>query len=227
MKALLYCNKNLPYVFGSKQVQGPYQIFYNWQKMKRHVPSTLKSTISSNVINGKIVAECDFDIDYVFYISYSYPFEDDGEYETSHNWDLRKCNLKDDYEIFEYLTNDGTIDEPICSYAIRFSNIEIFDTPEKLSSYYKENYADIYGYYEHMSIARSQGLGCGTIYPSEPEEKDYVLTKAPNNMKFVYNDIGDKYLLIPINPKDLCGILNNKIDTIIKKRVLKEMLKNE
>lgn len=116
MKALLYCTKAKPYLFESINEKGKYMLENDeWFKE----------------LNGKIVAECDFEVEDLRIV------EDDPLgaywYETktlSENEVLEKSCLTSD-ELFEYLGEDNE------GYAIHIKNLHIFDEPRELSEYYR------------------------------------------------------------------------------------------
>lgn len=57
--------------------------------------------------------------------------------------------------------------------------------------------------------------------------KDNFITKAPQNMCYVYNDFGRKYVLISVRPEWLCKILNREKTIEVRKKVLKEMIDDD
>ena len=84
-------------------------------------------------------------------------------------------------------------------YAIHIKNLHIFDEPKELSEYYNR----VPMMYGNM---RS-------------------ITSAPQNMRYVEDYFGHKYVLISIRPEWLCKILNGKKTIEVRKKVLKEMIK--
>lgn len=119
MKLLLYCTKAKPYIM--KYKDGKYKeiaSFYNKQDLATY-----------DLLNGKIVAECDFEIEDLRIV------DDDPLgaywYETktlSENEVLEKSCLTGD-ELFDYLGEDNE------GYAIHIKNLHIFDKPRELDFY--------------------------------------------------------------------------------------------
>ena len=186
MKLLLYCTKAKPYIM--KYKDGKYKeiaSFYNKQDLATY-----------DLINGKIVAECDFDVEEI-YIGKSYGFPRNIEivYTDSLRQPIylsQKSCLKLE-DICEYLNHkDG--------YAIHIKNLHIFDYPRDLDDY------------EYMRRVKG-----------EPTLRA-VLTEAPQNMRKIIA-YGTDAILISIRPEWLCKILNGEKTIEVRKKVLKEMLK--
>ena len=122
MKLLLYCTKSKPYLYQgfakpmhTKDKNNP--LNYKWHLLK---------TKTSAALNGKVVGECDFEIDR------AYPF---------HHWckELQEetCLTRD--EVLNYLdSKNKEFSNPKIQrgvYAIHLNNLHIFDTPRELSDY--------------------------------------------------------------------------------------------
>ena len=60
-------------------------------------------------------------------------------------------------------------------------------------------------------------------------DKKYFVetTKAPQNMCYVYNSLGRRYVLISIRPEWLCKILNREKTIEVRKAILKEMIDDD
>ena len=188
MKLLLYCTKAKPYIM--KYKDGKYKeiaSFYNKQDLATY-----------DLLNGKIVAECDYEVEEITYELYG---DLDWQYDylpTTNTMGI--CNLEsasclDRKEIENYLQDkDG--------YAIHIKNLHIFDEPRELSE-------------------------CDKIYQTNRgAESDGEITKAPQNMMYAQNEKQNKeYILISIKPEWLCKILNGEKTIEVRKRVLKEMLR--
>ncbi len=189
MKLLLYCTKAKPYITISSDKQRVY-------------PSCVISDgIKEWHLNGKIVAESDFEVEDLRIV------DDDPLgaywYETktlSENEILEKSCLTSD-ELFDYLGEDNE------GYAIHIKNLHIFDEPKKITAYHcKTNKND--------ELCLNGGCGYKFFY------------KAPQNMMKVYDHWGkgNEYVLISIRPEWLCKILNGEKTIEIRKKVLKEMI---
>ncbi len=189
-KLLLYCTKAKPYLVGNKNI----------------VNSDIKFWLSKDIlnkefhINGKIVAECDFEVEkiqaiyineYVYDLYHSfYRIQDDKE------WLDKTClNMK---QLDNYLKGKN-------GYAIHIKNLHIFDKPRELSECHKK--------YEGINYSPTCYMPIAT---------------APQNMMRVWlyeNGEWVMYILISIQSQWLCKILNREKTIEIRKKVLKEMLK--
>lgn len=185
MKLLLYCTKAKPYL-------NDYRLMENCNQF-------VIMNKPYNNLNGKIVAECDFDVEEIRIV------DDDPLgaywYETktlSENEVLKKSCLTSD-EIFEYLGEDNE------GYAIHIKNLHIFDEPKELSDYYG-------------LIPKKVNTLNGSCYINESIEK------APQNMMYAIDDNDNEYVLISIKPQWLCKILNGEKTIEVRKKVLKGML---
>ena len=149
-------------------------------------------------LNGKIVAECDFEVEDLRIV------DDDPLgaywYETktlSENKVLEKSCLTSD-ELYDYL---GEYNE---GYAIHIKNLHIFDKPIDIRNYY--------------NIAPRTMADC---------MNQKTLLKAPQNMCNAYDVYKNHYVLISIQAEWLCKILNGEKTIEVRKKVLKKVLENE
>ena len=192
LKLLLYCCKEKPYLYKTddtmiEKMDGDYHIQLN------------KAVLNENCLNGKIVAECDYEV-------------------STHNW-------YNDYNLFEklyYQENMMFNNENSCMssrelvsylgnnnlkkdfYAIHIKNLHIFDEPKELSEYFTKE--------KKMNTLDGYNWVCESI------------DRAPKNMVYAYDNGGNKYILISIKPQYLRKILNGEKTIEIRKKVLKEML---
>ena len=153
------------------------------------------------VLNGKIVAECDFEVEDLRIV------EDDPLgtywYETktlSENEVLEKSCLTSD-ELCEYL---GDYNE---GYAIHIKNLHIFDEPRELEEVYKID--NVGGKLFTHSLKKA------------PQNMMYV---SVNRWVYDFYEPSDINILISIKPEWLCKILNGEKTIEVRKNVLKEML---
>lgn len=195
-KLLLYCTKANPYLYKTDDTMIE-------KKFRDYHTQLNKAVLNGNCLNGKIVAECDFEVEEI-YIGKSYGFPRNIEivYTDSLRQPIylsQKSCLKLE-DICEYLNHkDG--------YAIHIKNLHIFDEPKKLTDYHcKTNKKD--------ELCLNGGCGYKFFY------------KAPQNMMKVYDHWGkgDEYILISIKPQWLLKILNGDKSIEVRKKVLKEML---
>lgn len=198
MKLLLYCTKSKPYLYKSTSYKKYYAI-------------NEKSIFNRQMFNGKIVAECDYEVHKIIHTDitdddFSYGYYNDGK-----NVRICKdsCLTKD--EIFDYLYN-GYVDN---GYAIHIKNLHVFDESKELSDYYT------FDSEQHININYCKPM-----------------TKAPQNMRYCWEFFQERYILaskcfryfaknvlISVKPEWLCKILNGEKTIEVRKKVLKEMLK--
>ena len=191
-KLLLYCTKAKPYLLCEPYIDEnkPCRI------LRKDIDKVIYNCVKENAINGKIVAECDFEVEEITYELY-------GDLDWQHDYlpttnTMGICNLEnasclDRDEIENYLKDNK-------GYAIHIKNLHIFDEPREL-----------YDCLIHPKI-ESKYYGCEH------------LSKAPQNMMYVeLDDI--RHILISIRPEWLCKILNNEKTIEVRKKVLREMIK--
>lgn len=170
MKLLLYCTKNKPYVIGG------YHKPYYLDKGGKH--SVMDSR--DDILNGKIVAECYFEVEKMGL--------DTGEGLVFDNGFNKESQL-DLFEIAKYVGNNYY-------YAIHIQNLHIYNKPRPKKWF---GYTDKKGYL------------C-------------MVEKAPQNMMYCYDEFGNDYVLISIQPQWLCKILNGEKTIEVRKKILKRML---
>lgn len=84
-------------------------------------------------------------------------------------------------------------------YAIYLSNLKIYDKPRELNEYYKDNFL------QELNIT------------------DTRVYKAPQNMCRVFDEKGNMYILLSIQPQWLCKILNGEKTIEVRKQIVKEL----
>ena len=206
-KLLLYCTK------AKKQKD------LLWSNNLKHffldgAYNRLIDNLPEYLLNGKIVAECDFEVEEITYAPNPSAFERANfspkewcyDYQEKYgglsNEELLKHSCLTNEELSDYLNTHTNDKKVFCKdtfgYAIHIKNLHIFDKP-----------------YE---------LGKTLIYNFNTQ---YIVEKAPQNMMKVYNRAGECHILISIQPQWMCLILNRIKDVEVRKVVLKEMLENE
>lgn len=172
-----------------------------FDKLKQIFTLGLKK--SKNDLNGKIVAECDFEVKYFSYRLFEC---------LTHNYlDLLKKSCLNDEEMYDYLNgNDG--------YAIHIKNLHIFDKPKELKN----------NGYKVRDRKNDKETQIFKVDEWQPIAFKYI-EKAPQNMCKVYRlnnneEEYDEYILISIRPEWLCKILNGEKTIEIRKRILREMI---
>lgn len=122
MKVLLYCSNIEPYLLCEPGIDKnkPCRL------LRKDIDKTIYNCAKEQAVNGKIVAECDFEIDR---ISNNNVYKD---YLLEHNSELwendiltKSCFTYN--ELDNYLKGNG--------YAIHIKDIKIFDKPRELSDY--------------------------------------------------------------------------------------------
>jgi len=213
MKLLLYCTKAKPMLRVARE-----DLFKHQDRARCYRQEDIKyftQYVSEDMYeaNGKIVAECDFEVEKI----QNKLTNNNSHLELFTNnlieKELFEKSCLNRYEMFSYLKNNFTKKDEIKGYAIHIKNLHIFDEPRELSEYmvYDKSYDNMFG------------------WAFEEAEKYKPLTKAPQNMMYVERDdiryVYIKYVLISIKPEWLCKILNGEKTIEVRKKVLKEMIK--
>ena len=232
MKLLLYCTKAKPYLYKNPNVLPNEFDRYFLSKY-----DTFYSAFGDNLnyINGKIVGECDFDVEEIeLNVEYM------GLYycgKTVNGWDGSLCEESqlDNWQLLDYLGdkigNKG--------YAIHIKNLHIFDEPKELSNYFGTNLPNP----KHIKFAKNwighyywalgnYSLSNGKMSVNEIIKNfDYSISikKAPQNMCYCYEKVGrglydfEKKVVISIRPEWLCKILTGEKTIEVRKKVLRCM----
>lgn len=197
MKLLLYCTKAKPYLIDEqgKECEKNIRRYGIWDK----------NSLCLDTLNGKIVAECCFEVEEIIYNYLGNPLYDFNGMQL-HTKTLKEDELKqfsklNHYALRKYLlrTEDDYISPLEVGYAIHIKNLNIFDKPK---------------YLDELWAFDKQGLPC-------------KIERAPQNMmkchviKLLKTE---DYILISIRPEWLCKILNGEKTIEVRKKVLKEML---
>lgn len=190
MKLLLYCTKSKPYLYSF--------MGRLWEQNK-------KLAIEIPMLNGKIVAECDFKVEEIKMIHTI------GDWFYYENQDeiLEKSCITDINKFFDYLEGKN-------GYAIYIKNLHIFVEPKELNDYITKQCQ--FGKCSTCEYGKKE-IHCSTI--------DTPITKAPQNMCYCYDSNDEKYVLISIRPEWLCKILNGEKTIECRKRILKEMINDK
>ena len=166
-------------------------------------PFYLYGAITENFesLNGKIVAECDFEVEKIRKgwgcLNGTRYFRNNlNHYFPDYELEQQSCLSFD--ELDKYLK--GRLNEN-CGYAIHIKNLHIFDEPKELSEYKRKD----------------EFMGGKQVFWE-------TIKKAPQNMMFAY-DNEEKKILISIQSQWLCKILNGEKTIEVRKKVLKGMLK--
>ena len=194
IKGLLYCTKAKPYLverlpFNEKK-------FYQFRKKNDYYS-----------LNGKIVAECDFEVEEIYYLSWM-------------NEKLRERILKQscltDKQFSDYMGNKDTC------YAIHIKNLHIFDEPRELMDFTTRTPV----YYDSIICDSCTNFNYDCKKCRYSCDYQQVIKAPKNMMKVCEWDIEDK-VLISIKPERLCKILNGEQTILINKQVLNCMKGNK
>lgn len=191
-KILLYCTKAKPYLY--RQDDDCFELL---NKLKNEDTSSYKKYYRLN--NGKIVAECDFEVEEIDYRK--------AEFVCSRYYlEVLDKSCLTDREMYVYLKGKK-------GYAIHIKNLHIFDKPKELSNYYSQGQVD---WIEETELYRLKN-GITTA----PQNMCYAYKYSYSKNKL------EKYILISTQPQWLCKILNGEKTIEVRKKVLKEMLGND
>ena len=201
MKLLLYCTKAKPYLYKPFE----WDCFPN-DEASRFYLGDGKTIEIDEELNGKIVAECDFEVEELTNCGTSFMIMKYDDLQKSYRYTnkIARGSCLNYTDLRRYLgTNNG--------YVIHIKNLHIFDEPKELSDYIVRQCQ--FGKCSTCEYGKKE-IHCGTI--------DTPITKAPQNMMYCYEE-GEKKVLISIRPEWLCKILNGEKTIEVRKKVLKEM----
>ena len=160
--------------------------------------------------NGKIVAECDYEVFKIFPKNVT---EDDYDYglinSRMEGINLEKESYRDSQELFEYFTNNGDREDCIFNkgYATFFKNLNIFEEPKELSDYY--------------SVVDAGG---GLLVTNKLNRiHSGMMLVSCNRWEYMFYNEKDLRILIPIHSDDLCRIINKEQTAVVTKLVWKGM----
>lgn len=201
-KLLLYCTKATPYLVKDEDcLNNPYYTHSSEQGS------------CGDTFNGKIVAMCECDlVEEIAYIKAIDKFRNDNRvYRFCHIFytnslpgiDIQRKTCLSENELISYFKPKNHQYEK-CGYALHLSNLNIFDKPKELSEYFKDDFLQ------------------------DVSDKDTRIHKAPQNMMYVYDKYGNRYILLPIKPQYLCKILNGEKTIEVRRKIvnkLKELIR--
>lgn len=204
MKLLLYCTKAKPYLYKDRYKDRGIEYALSNKKLVDNAFTRFNS------VNGKIVAECDFEVEEIEPLFF-YTIED-VFYTTK---TLRYCDLVNksclsEQQLGDYLNKNK-------GYAIHIKNLNIFDEPKELSEFKQK------GEYQ-CSKRKCPYFNTEKCHYASECLYEKIITKAPQNMMYCYDEFGNDYVLISIQPEGLCKILNKEKTIEPRKKILKEML---
>lgn len=164
-KALLYTTKQKPYLYKSISSNGVYRTY----------ESKLVGKMRDTELNGKIVIECDYEVEWN---DTSWCCSDFIE----HKGLEKSCLTKE--QLFDYVRGRNEF------YAIHIKNLHIFDKPKELSEYYgaipkKMNTLDNLSPYVNVSIDNAPK---NMMYAIDDNDKEYIIIPvSPQEMCRIAN----------------------------------------
>ena len=183
MKLLLYCTKSKPYLFDFILDQYPNR--YGLYDTKKDCDS------EEEALNGKIVAECDYEVEwYDTYYSCMNFKENNG---------LVKSCLTDE-ELFDYLKGKSEF------YSIHIKNLHIFDEPKELSDYYKTSKINTFDDYDLVNESIDKAPQNMMYCYDDKDDKKVLISIRPEWLCKILN--GEK--TIEIRKKVPKEMLNEK-----------------
>ena len=123
MKLLLYCTKAKPYLYKTEKPMIE-------KKFGNYHTQLNKAVLNDNCLNGKIVAECDFEVEEITNYGTSFMIMKYDDLQESYRYtnEIARGSCLDYTDLRRYLgTNNG--------YAIHIKNLHIFDKPRELDFY--------------------------------------------------------------------------------------------
>lgn len=220
MKLLLYCTKAEPYLIKFGNEYGYNQFDTSYCKNEHISPYEY----GSEILNGFIVAECDYDVEEIKKVNYDCIL-------FTNTLDTEKLINKsciDYFKLEEYLKPNWDKEDDLqnldtVGYAIHLTNLHIFDKPKRLTQLTKMNWQ------ENIEACIKRKGFCNFGFSSKGDKWigciKAQLDKAPQNMMKVIDWNGENCILISIKSEWLCKILNEEKTIEVRKRVLKEMIK--
>ena len=208
IKLLLYCTKSKPYLMNLNTK-------YFISSDRESLCYIDKQDMKSIALNGKIVAECDYEVEKITAKNIA-KYEKESCVDSVSMFKYLKPNViwGSSFEIMLSSFGDLTL-----GYAIHIKNLHIFDEPRELSKYHRP-----YGCINISCESKAKGkyLGCSMVRHCKLTQ----IKQAPQNIMKVESKIDDEknYILISIRPEWLVKILNKEKTIEIRKKVLKGMI---
>ena len=211
MKLLLCCTKAKSYLRDYRD-----KTIYN-----RFVISPSDRPFTSDdtqpILNGKIVVECDYEVEKIEnnvngFGDYKLPY---FETDTLTGKEIEERSCLSYGELKGRLQNGGNGFYGYSGYVIHIKNLHIFDEPRGLS--------------DCIKIKKGMEYMCTGLFNPEDEGKLYnFLKRVPQNMEkvwFAKEDTIMPYYIISVTPEEMCRIGNKEQDVLVRKEVLKGAIK--
>ena len=199
LKIILYCCKAKPLMEKSDDT------CYEIGMSSRYIIGNDRLEIVKP-LNGKIVAECEVETEKIFRNEDCVCFTKSLSGQAFEHFScLNEEQLNKYFGFVSELTKVG--------YALHISNLKIFDKPLELKDTYTREC--IWNKCSRCEYGKDGKIKCCTI--------DIPLSRAPQNMMWVWYK-GERYVLISIQSKWLCKILNGEKTIEVRRKVLKGMV---
>lgn len=174
-KLLLYCCKAKPYLF-----KNPTDVINQFIKDYWCADKLDEKPFDEDILNGKIVAECDFEVEKL-QIVYGKGWET-KTIKGTENIEKLTCLNRD--KLYQYCKGNG--------YAIHIKNLHIFDEPKELSEYFskpkKMNTLDGYSWVCESIDRAPQNM----MYAYDDEGNKYIVISIQSQwMCLILNHIKD------------------------------------
>ena len=201
MKLLLYCTKEKPYLFKTPQCAEEVYKYYLYPNNKY---------LENKSLNGKIVGECDFEVERIIYRETdknNYSFGTD----TLTPDELLDKSCLTTLELCKYIGSNPNWTKGDYGYAIHIKNLHIFDTPKKLSDYTKSIPPFL-----PITKPPQNMMYCNEVIKTDFKLGDKVFKNAAYQI--------EHYVLASVQPQWLCKILNGEKTIEVRKVVPNGML---
>lgn len=160
------------------------------------------TTVFGNELNGKVVLECDFEIEEIIEDTTSFASNYKTNILSGEALKIRSCMTN--YDLIDYL-GDKT------GYAVHIKNVKIYENSKELNEFYNS---------KHVKITKTPKNMCYAKL-IEPFKQEIVMKGKLQELR---GTRVREYAMISVHPKDACDILNGKKTTIVCKKVLKEVI---
>lgn len=227
IKLLLYCTKAKPYLVHHTEYcsLAPNEyIDYGYEFRKGN-------DLYENELNGKIVAECDYEVEEIEdRVSYFDSWFNEGHHtKTMRAKELIKKSCLDHIQLTEYL-GEGDPNE-VLGYAIHIKNLHIFDEPRELKDFDQVNNCcfekEVDKDWEGLPIYACVFTNC-CRYQSDGHtcDKHFYPLKRIHNMSKAFDNRDCKWkYVISLSPQEMCKVANKEQTALVRRDILKEMLK--
>ena len=215
LKILIYCTKGKPYLLHMPKDKEEFEkgIEFSLTSGEEFKQACIDIKNHSLNLNGKIVAECDFEVEEIIH-TYENGNSVHHHYNTKtlDNEQLLRKSCIIGQAIDDYLGNrQYNENNNVVGYAIHIKNLEIFDKPKELKDFYIKG---AYHNAEQMFTDEIQING----------EWFHPIKKAPQNMCYTFDCYGNKYIVMSTQPQWVALILNGLKTIEVRRKVLKEMM---